>query len=176
MLSHLHPALPGRIDDLRRQFAEGQAFRHVVIEPFPEPVLCDRLIAEFPAFDEKHARSESVDVGRKAVFSYLASLGEAYGRFDAVMRNEEFPSLAGRITGIANLLYDPDDVGGGTHENLPRRFQLPPGDALARAAQSDPFSESGVGSVVGRVSGNYWPIRLRPQMRFARPCPWSTGP
>ena len=77
MLSHLHPALPGRIDDLRRQFAEGQPFRHVVIEPFLEPALCDRLIAEFPAFDEKHARNESGDVGRKALFLHSGELGRS---------------------------------------------------------------------------------------------------
>jgi hypothetical protein len=45
-------------------------------------------------------------------------LGEAYARFDAVMRNEEFLAIVGRITNIANLLYGPGYVGGGTHENL----------------------------------------------------------
>ena len=114
----LHSALPNQIEDLRRQFASAQPFRHVVIDQFLDPAFCSRLMDDFPAFDAKNALNERGEPGRKAVISDLMRVSGAYTRFDRLMRGREFLSLIGRITGIPDLLYDPDYIGGGTHENL----------------------------------------------------------
>jgi 2-oxoglutarate-Fe(II)-dependent oxygenase superfamily protein len=118
MLSLLHPQVQVRAEELSREFAGGQPFRHVVIDPFLDPAFCNRLIAEFPAFDAERARNEMGGVGRKAVFPDLARLGPAYAQFDRLMSDRAFLKLAGRITGMPGLIYDPEYIGGGTHENL----------------------------------------------------------
>ena len=114
----LHSTLESRVAELGDQFARGQPFRHVVIDSFLDPAFCDQLIADFPRFDRDRAINEIGEVGRKAVFSNLARLGASYARFDSLMRDPAFLALTGRITGIPDLLYDPEYVGGGTHENL----------------------------------------------------------
>lgn len=114
----LHAAFRDRVADLAGEFAGSRPFRHVVIDQFLDPAFCQRLIDGFPVFDESHARNELGAIGRKAVVPNLASLGSAYQCFDRLMSDGEFLSLVGQITGIAGLLYDPEYVGGGTHENL----------------------------------------------------------
>lgn len=116
--SMLHPSVPDRLEDLRRQFAASRPFRHVVIEPFLEPGCCQTLVAEFPAFEARYARNELGEAGRKAVVADLARIGPAYAGFDRLMRDRGFLNLMSRLTDIPDLLYDPDYVGGGTHENL----------------------------------------------------------
>jgi len=118
MPSLLHPTLESRVSELSAEFAKAQPFRHVVLEPFLDPGFCDQLIKEFPHFDRERAINETGEVGRKAVFSNLAGLGESYARFDSLMRDRAFLALTSRITGIPDLLYDPEYIGGGTHENL----------------------------------------------------------
>ena len=118
MLSLLHPTVPQRSAALGRQFQLAAPFRHVVIDEFLANDFCRRLIAEFPSFDHKHARNEMGNIGRKAVFQNLPELGPSYAQLDAMLRGREFLSLTGQITGIPELCYDPDYVGGGTHENL----------------------------------------------------------
>lgn len=104
--------------DLAREFAAAQPFRYVVIDNFLDPAFCDRLLREFPAFDERKALNESGQVGRKAVVSELARIGSAYKAFDGMLREAAFLREIGELTGLQDLLYDPDYVGGGTHENL----------------------------------------------------------
>jgi hypothetical protein len=118
VVSLLHPGVREGIEDFERQFKGAQPFRHVVVEQFLDPRFCQELIAEFPAFDTRLAKNERGELGRKAVNARIARLGPAYARFDGLMRDREFLSLLSRITGIAGLLYDPEYVGGGTHENL----------------------------------------------------------
>ncbi len=115
MNSPLHSGLAGRVEELAREFASAQPFPHVVIEPFLDPAFCDQLISEFPLFDTEKARNEMGEVAGKAVVSNLAAVGPAYGLFDRLMQDPEFLALTGRITGIPDLLYDPEYVGGGGH-------------------------------------------------------------
>ncbi|HUI56459.1 MAG TPA: 2OG-Fe(II) oxygenase [Bryobacteraceae bacterium] len=118
MLSTLHPALRASVPDLHRQFTSAQPFHHVVIDQFLDPAFCRDLIDSFPPFADKVAINERGEVGRKAVVSDLARIGTVYQQFDRLMKDPEFLSVIGEITGIPSLLYDPEYIGGGTHENL----------------------------------------------------------
>lgn len=118
MLAFLDQGIFKRADELNREFTSSQPFRHVIIDKILDPEYCGKLMAEFPAFDTTHALNERGETGRKAVFTDLARLGPAYARFDQMIRSPEFLALLSRITGIPSLLYDPEYVGGGTHENL----------------------------------------------------------
>ena len=103
---------------LQASFAAALPFRHLVMDEFLDPAYCQELIQQFPAFDPKQALNEFGETGRKAVFQQLPQLGPAYQRLDRMLRSREFLAFLGEITGIPKLLYDPDYVGGGTHENL----------------------------------------------------------
>jgi len=118
VLATLHSGLTDPVANLRRQWAAAQPFHHVVIDNFLDPVFCRELIDGFPGFQEKDALNERGEVGGKAVVSDLASIGPAYQRFDRLMQDADFLSMLGRITGIPELLYDSEYIGGGTHENL----------------------------------------------------------
>jgi hypothetical protein len=103
--------------DLATEFQTAEPFRHVVLEGLLPPDACRALIAEFPEFSEKHALNEHGEVGGKAVVPGLARLGPAYAGFDQMMQSADFLQWLSQLTGIPNLLYDPEYVGGGTHEN-----------------------------------------------------------
>lgn len=104
-------------DAVRARFDAARPFRHVVFEDFLEPELCRALIEEFPAFRAERALNEYGELGGKAVETELPKLGEAYARLDRLIRSPEFLTWLSQATGIPGLLYDPDYVGGGTHEN-----------------------------------------------------------
>ena len=103
---------------LRERFLSAQPFRHLVVDDFLDLSYCRQLIAEFPAFDDRKALNEFGKVGGKAVCQNLPELGPAYAALDRLLRSREFLALVGEMTGIPDLLYDPDYIGGGTHENL----------------------------------------------------------
>ncbi len=113
----LSDSLAARAVSLRRAFDGAQPFRHVVIDDFFDADFCRQLQADFPSFEDRYARNEMGAVGGKAVRQDLPGLSEAYGDLDRLLQSADFLQLIGRITGIDSLLYDPDYVGGGTHEN-----------------------------------------------------------
>jgi 2OG-Fe(II) oxygenase superfamily len=100
------------------QFRSARPFPHVVIEDFFSDEFARRLLEEFPAFDPELARNEAGKVGRKAVRTSVRDISPAYRELDDFIQTPEFLGLVSDITGIPDLLYDPDYYGGGTHENL----------------------------------------------------------
>ena len=112
-----------RPDLLERQFAlaqafrDGEPFRHVVIEGFFEPQLCREILDDFPRFEDHYALNEMGEVGGKAVRMNVREVSDAFRALDRYLQSCEFLDFISSVTGIPNLLYDPDYVGGGTHEN-----------------------------------------------------------
>jgi hypothetical protein len=104
--------------DIGKKFVQNMPFKHVVIEDFFTSDFCQKLLEEFPSFDEKLAMNENGDVGRKAVHEHISDLGSAYKKLDELVKNQDFISLIETYTGIKGLKYDPYYFGGGTHNNL----------------------------------------------------------
>lgn len=88
------------------------------MDEFLRPEIVAELIAEFPSFDPAKAVNEVGEVGRKAVVPKIAKLGPAYKALDGLLQDPSFLQLMEEISSIPKLIYDPEYIGGGTHENL----------------------------------------------------------
>ena len=102
---------------IAERFRTASPFKHVVIDGFLDPEFCRRLIAEFPPYDAEKFRNEHGHLG-KAYHQNVRELGPSYLQLDELGKSPDFLSFMSAITGIPDLLHDPDYVGGGTHENL----------------------------------------------------------
>lgn len=100
-----------------QQFRSADPFRHVVMENFLDPDFCRQLLADFPRFEQRYALNEMGQAGGKAVRMDVRDLSAAYRRLDDYLQTREFLDYMSRVTGIADLRYDGDYIGGGTHEN-----------------------------------------------------------
>ncbi len=105
------------LDQLKRQFAQAEPFKHVVIDDFLSPEFCCQLQASFPAFDDKKAVDENGVVGKKSVHESVVKISPAYKKLDQMIKGTPFINMIEQITGIPGLKYDPYYFGGGTHEN-----------------------------------------------------------
>lgn len=102
---------------LAARFAGASPFRHVVIDDFLEAAFAERLLAQFPGFEQGNFLSEDGRPGSKSTFERVRALGDGYAALDDLIRDAAFLDLLGDITGIEDLRYDPRYLGGGTHEN-----------------------------------------------------------
>lgn len=113
----ISPEVLRHAGDYERKFAAATPFRHVSIPAFFDVDLCGRLLADFPRFEDRHALNEHGEVGGKAVRMDVRDISDAYRELDRYLQGREFLDFVARVTGIPDLLYDPDYIGGGTHEN-----------------------------------------------------------
>ncbi|MGA9333690.1 MAG: 2OG-Fe(II) oxygenase, partial [Rudaea sp.] len=103
----IDPSVLKNLDALSQRYAKAQPFRHVLIENFLEPDLAERLVAEFPAFENGNCIGDDGRPGGKSTIERMRLLGPAYRSLDHVVQQPDFLALIGRITGIDELLYDP---------------------------------------------------------------------
>ena len=145
-------------DAIRSRFETAEPFKHAVVENFFHPALAEVLLRDFPAFDPERAKNEFGQIGGKAVNERIETISGAYRHLAAHIQSPEFLSLVGRLTGISDLLPDPNLYGGGTHENRHGQaldphvdFNYDPATKLHRRLQPARLSQQGVARSVGRV-------------------------
>ncbi len=121
MQTSLDPFLGAQIalnvDAYAQAFARREPFRPVVVNDFLSAGYATQLLADFPPFERGNARNEAGELGGKSTIERIRRLGAPYAALDELIQSRPFLELVGRITGIADLLYDPYYFGGGTHEN-----------------------------------------------------------
>jgi Rps23 Pro-64 3,4-dihydroxylase Tpa1-like proline 4-hydroxylase len=108
----------GQIARLRRDFEAASPFKHVVIDGFFDSEVASALLRDFPPFEAARAMNEFGQVGGKAVNSRIEEISPTYAALSNYLKSKRFLALMSAITGIADLLPDPNMYGGGTHENL----------------------------------------------------------
>lgn len=118
MIEFINPALVEAREELAKRFARADPFPHIAMDDFLVSDLCDQLARIFPPFSEgQHFDDADVERACNAQCEDIRVLGPSYCAVDDLMRSPEFLDLVGTITGIPNLLYDPEYVGAGTHCN-----------------------------------------------------------
>jgi hypothetical protein len=103
---------------LREAFLSAKPFKHVVIDNFFNADLASKLLTEFPAFDKKLATNEAGQTGGKAVRTDIGSVSPVYRELYKYISSGAFLDFVSQVSGIPDLLIDPQMFGGGTHENL----------------------------------------------------------
>jgi hypothetical protein len=107
-----------KADDYKNEFESAQLHRHVCIDNFFDRTFADHLLEQFPPFDNQKAVNEFGEIGPKCVHTNIKLLGSAYSDLHDYIRSQTFLNAISRITGIPDLLPDPNMYGGGTHENV----------------------------------------------------------
>ncbi len=113
----VYPEVHRQAAAFAQSFRAAEPFRHVVIDNFFEPAACRRMLEDFPQFEDRYALNEMGEVGGKAVRMNVRDVSDTYRALDLYLQTPGFLDLVSTITGIPDLLYDPDYIGGGTHEN-----------------------------------------------------------
>jgi len=113
----IRPEVIEQAEEYAEQFRSAQPFRHVAIESFLDAAACQCILDDFPGFEDRYALNEMGEVGGKAVRMNVRDVSDAYRELDRYLQTREFLDFVSAVTGIPDLLYDADYVGGGTHEN-----------------------------------------------------------
>ena len=75
------------------------------------------LLKDFPIFNPNASLNEFGKPGPKCVINDIKSISHNYENFYEFINSENFLLHISKLTGIGNLLPDPQMYGGGTHEN-----------------------------------------------------------
>jgi Rps23 Pro-64 3,4-dihydroxylase Tpa1-like proline 4-hydroxylase len=102
----------------QNNFKSADLHKHICLDNFFDSDIANGLLKEFPAFDNMRAINEFGQVGPKCVHTNIKAIGPTYEKLHNYIRSEEFLSAISALTGIPDLLPDPNLYGGGTHENV----------------------------------------------------------
>lgn len=107
------------LSTLSESFQASRPFKHVVLDNFFEHEAALALLENFPRFERPDLLlNEFGAPNPKKVISNVRGINECYRRMDDYIQSPSFLNVIERITGVTELVYDPDYIGAGTHENF----------------------------------------------------------
>ncbi len=103
----------------RETFQQAQPFKHVLMENFLDDEFLKNILIEFPLPPGQGAlKNEFGGASRKHAVHAITELGENFKKWDNLLQSDEFIHYLEKISGINDLIYDPEYHGAGTHNNL----------------------------------------------------------
>jgi len=104
-------------DEICEAFQNAQPFRHVQLKDFLEPGFLEAIRGEFPDPPVELVNEFGIE-SKKHVVQDIRDLGPTFKAWDQMAQSPEFLQWLSAATGIADLLYDPEYHGAGTHNNM----------------------------------------------------------
>lgn len=107
---------------LRAQFRSAKPFPFVAIENFLDPAAAEKIAAAYPSFETALAQGvsfQAVNERKKVQITDSAKFAPPIAQLNDAIASASFLSDLAYITGIPNLLADPQLVGGGMHMTGP---------------------------------------------------------
>ena len=101
---------------LQDRFNRAKPFKHLVLDDFLRPDILQRMLDEFPQPPEPPAEQVNGHVPKHMVRN-VSSLGGIYEKLDKALSSPDFSKYIESVTGIKDLIFDPEYFGGGTHNN-----------------------------------------------------------
>src|SRR5271169_2870792 len=102
---------------LTQQFRKGKPFQHIHVQDFLDTKLAHELSAEFPVpnssawIQYKHYNEDKTGLTKRELFPPLLA------KVTEELNSPEFVAWISKLTGIPNLIADPDLEGGGLHQS-----------------------------------------------------------
>lgn len=109
---------PLQIERLRDEWQRAEPFPHIKIDDFLDPELADEVYRAYPSFDEALGQGRSFDFvneQKKVQVCDASKFPPAVRRLSDAIASEEFRAALSKVSGIENLLADPELQGGGMH-------------------------------------------------------------
>src|SRR5688500_10987555 len=107
--------LQGRAEQLRAEWSAKKPFRFVVVDNFLDEAFAEEIFAAYPK-PSADFWDNTTYIHQRRKFTLTKGFPEAVQQFFQMTAAQEFRNLITEITGIRNLIDDPDLVGGGLHQ------------------------------------------------------------
>ncbi len=110
--------LRASLSELRRQWvAPGKPFPYLYVDEFLPAEFAEEILAVYPP-PSIPGWSRATYTHQRKKFTMTSGFPEPIERFFALTASREFRDLVSEVTGIPELLHDPELVGGGLHQIL----------------------------------------------------------
>ena len=113
--------LRSRADAYAREWSSKTPFHYIVMDDFLAPEDAEAILEAYPEPDAENWKHPTY-VNQKKKFTRTSNFPPPIADFFALTAAPEFIALMSKITGIEDLLEDPDLVGGGLHQTIKGGF------------------------------------------------------
>jgi len=105
----------------KEDFAAADPFPHTVIDDFLPAEVAEKVLAEFPKPDEKWIRYNHYNENKLGLTD-IDLMGSTTGAVFEALWSDRFAAFVEKLTGIRDLITDPELDGAGLHQTLPGGF------------------------------------------------------